>query len=283
MNWDGSVGDHGGWCCLSSAPRGLRYVSPRRNSHHPSPATRPITTAAVRTGRRRRTARKGCVGRTSMPSRFSRRPIVPGCASAPRRATGSPRSRTSTVSPAMSRASWTRPVVRARWADANGPEARRRRPARRLERSTTIRSPVPRMSMSSPSTANWRSARTSRGRAMSVAGGCQHLLSRDRINYRVRHRLEMKKWRALFVGGATVQRAPGGPAPSDVGARRVFRNDLKDARASTCKGRHRRGLMTSAEAHARPRRADTEVEARWELVYDSLSFVRIFRVPSIFQ
>lgn len=114
-------------------------------------------------------------------------------------------------------------------------------------------------------------------------GGCQHLLSRDRINYRVRHRLEMKKWRALFVGGATVQRAPGGPAPSDVGARRVFRNDHKDARASTCKGRHRRGLMTSAEAHARPRRADTEVEARWELVYDSLSFVRIFRVPSIFQ
>ncbi len=202
MSWDGSVGDHSGWCCLSSAPRGLRYVSPRRNSHHPSPATRPITTAAVRTGRRRRTARKGCVGRTSMPSRFSRRPIVPGCASAPRRATGSPRSRTSTVSPAMSRASWTRPVVRARWADANGPEARRRRPARRLERSTTIRSPVPRMSMSSPSTANWRSARTSRGRAMSVAGGgCQHLLSRDRINYRVRHRLEMKKWRAPFVGG----------------------------------------------------------------------------------
>ncbi len=171
MSWDGSVGDHSGWCCLSSAPRGLRYVSPRRNSHHPSPATRPITTAAVRTGRRRRTARRGCVGRTSMPSRFSRRPIVPGCASAPRRATGSPRSRTSTVSPAMSRASWTRPVVRARWADANGPEARRRRPARRLERSTTIRSPVPRMSMSSPSTANWRSARTSRGRAMSVAGG----------------------------------------------------------------------------------------------------------------
>ncbi len=283
MNWDGSVGDHGGWCCLSSAPRGLRYVSPRRNSHHPSPATRPITTAAVRTGRRRRTARKGCVGRTSMPSRFSRRPIVPGCASAPRRATGSPRSRTSTVSPAMSRASWTRPVVRARWADANGPEARRRRPARRLERSTTIRSPVPRMSMSSPSTANWRSARTSRGRAMSVAGGLSAPALQGPDQLPGETQAGDEKVEGAFRGGATVQHAPGGPAPSDVGARRVFRNDLKDARASTCKGRHRRGLMTSAEAHARPRRADTEVEARWELVYDSLSFVRIFRVPSIFQ
>lgn len=115
-------------------------------------------------------------------------------------------------------------------------------------------------------------------------GRCQHLLSRGRLNYRVRHRLEMKKVEGAFRDGEPqFSVPPGGPAPSDIGARRVFRNDPKDSKASMCKGRHRRGLMTSAEAHARPRRADTEVEARWELVYDSLSFVRIFMVPSIFQ
>lgn len=44
-------------------------------------------------------------------------------------------------------------------------------------------------------------------------GGCQHLLSRDRINYRVRHRLEMKKWRAPFVGGRYGSACPRRSSP----------------------------------------------------------------------
>ena len=221
MSWDGSVDDHGGWCCLSSAPRGLRYVSPRRNSHHPSPATRPITTAAVRTGRRRRTARKGCVGRTSMPSRFSRRPIVPGCASAPRRATGSPRSRTSTVSPQCRGLRG-----RDRSSALVGPTqtAPRREDGARPEGSRGPRqfglpSPECRCPLRQRPTGDQRELR-GEGPCRSQ-GGCQHLLSRDRINYRVRHRLEMKKWRALSVGAlrfsmppAVQPRRTSGPAAS---------------------------------------------------------------------
>ncbi len=76
---------------------------------------------------------------------------------------------------------------------------------------------------------------------MSVAGGCQHLLSRDRVSYRVGHRLEMKKWRALFGGEGGVLRFSVPPA---VRARRTSGPAASFGTTSKMPGRRRAKVGT---------------------------------------